>query len=265
MKKVKIIICGARGRMGSLILKLALKKENFKVAGIVENKNHPDIGKEIEKGLILSDNLSKISSGKEIIIDFTIPEATIKFLKVCEKKGNSMVIGTTGFSEKQLNLIKNASKKIPIFLSPNMSLGVNLFFKIIENASVLLKNYEVEIKEIHHHFKKDAPSGTAKKIAQIICEKTGRNFKNVIKYGREGITGEREFSEIGMHSLRLGDVVGEHYVYWGGKGEIIEINHRCYNREIFAEGALVAAEFLKGKKNKLYTMEELIREVICLK
>ncbi len=264
MKKTKIIICGVKGRMGSLIYKLAREKGNFEICGIIENKNHQDIGKKIEN-LILSDDLSKIATGKEIVIDFTVPSATMEFLKICEKKGNSIVIGTTGFSEKQLSQIKKAGEKIPVFLSPNMSIGVNLFFKIIEYASVLLKNYETEITEIHHHFKKDAPSGTAKKIASIICEKTGRNFEEVIKYGREGITGERSFEEIGVHSLRIGDVIGEHYVYWGGKGEIIQISHRCYNREIFAEGALKAAEFLNGKKKKFYTMNDLLREVICLK
>jgi len=142
-----------------------------------------------------------------------------------------------------------------------MSLGVNLFLKIIEFSSSLFKNYEVEIKEIHHHFKKDAPSGTAKKIAEIICEKTGRNFEEDIKYGRNGLTGERKFKEIGIHSLRLGDIVGEHYVYWGGKGEVIEFSHRCYNRENFAEGALVAAEFLSKKGKGFYTMDDLLKEV----
>jgi len=260
MNKIKIIVCGARGKMGSLILKLAGEKENFLVRGIVENKNHPDIGKKID-GYILSDNLSNISNGKEIVIDFTLSTATEEFLDICQNKGNPIVIGTTGLSEKQLNSIKNAGKKIPVFFSPNMSLGVNLFLKIIEFSSSLFKNYEVEIKEIHHHFKKDAPSGTAKKIAEIICEKTGRNFEEDIKYGRNGLTGERKFKEIGIHSLRLGDIVGEHYVYWGGKGEVIEFSHRCYNRENFAEGALVAAEFLSKKGKGFYTMDDLLKEV----
>ena len=264
MKKTKIIICGARGRMGSLIFKLAREKKNFEICGIVENKEHPEIGKEIN-GFTLSDNLSKIAKGKEVVIDFTVPSATMEFLKICKKKGNPIVIGTTGFSERQLNQIKKAGEKIPVFLSPNMSIGVNLFFKIIEYASGLLKNYETEITEIHHHFKKDAPSGTARKIASIICKKTGRNFDKVMKYGRKGLTGERSSEEIGVHSLRIGDITGEHYVYWGGKGEIIEISHRCYNREIFAEGALIAAEFLSGKRKKFYTMDELLKEVLCLK
>jgi len=260
-EKIRLIICGAGGRMGSLIIQLAFSDKKFVIAGAVEQKGHPLVGKEIQPNLVVSDNLQKLSTGKEVIIDFTTPDSTLEFLKVAVQKKNSIVIGTTGFSEEQLETIKKSAKEIPVLLSPNMSLGVNCFFEIIRSAAKLLKEYEIEILETHHHFKKDAPSGTAKKLADIICDVLKRNSAKVLKFGRSGFTGKRKQEEIGMHSLRIGDIAGEHTVFFGGKGEIIEISHRCYNREIFASGALKAAQFIYKKSQGFYTTKDVIKQL----
>ncbi|MCM8784761.1 MAG: 4-hydroxy-tetrahydrodipicolinate reductase [Candidatus Omnitrophica bacterium] len=262
MEKINLIVCGACGRMGSLIVELALKDNVFFIKGGIEVKNHPMIGKEIKSGIKVFDNLEKIIEKDDIIIDFTVPEATMNFLEIVKEKKGKIVIGTTGFKEEQLSKIKEIAKFIPVFLSPNMSIGVNLFFEIIKFATKILKNYEIEIEEIHHHFKKDAPSGTAKKIAEIICKERNLEIEKVTMYGRKGITGEREFNEIGIHSLRIGDIVGEHTVFYGGLGEIIEISHKCYNREIFASGALKVTKFLYKKVKGFYSMEDYIKEEV---
>ena len=254
MNKINLIVCGACGRMGSLIIDLALKDSDFFIKGGIEAENHPMIGSEIKKGIIIFESLDKIMKEGDLVIDFTTPNDTLNFIKI--------VIGTTGFKSEEIEKIREASEYIPIFLSPNMSLGVNLFFEIIKYATQLLKNYEIEIEEIHHHFKKDAPSGTAKKIAEIICKERSLKLENVLKYGRSGITEERKFEEIGIHSLRIGDIVGEHSVFFGGTGEIIEISHRCYNREAFASGALKVAKYLNKKDKGFYGMENFIKEEV---
>ncbi|MCM8773003.1 MAG: 4-hydroxy-tetrahydrodipicolinate reductase [Candidatus Omnitrophica bacterium] len=261
MEKITLIICGACGKMGQTVMKLALKDNNFLIKGGIEVKGHEMIGKKIE-GIPIYNDLSEILEKGDVVIDFTTPSATIDFIKKVEEKMGKIVIGTTGFEKNQMEKIMLLGETTSVFFSPNMSLGVNLFFEIIKYAVKLLKNYEIEIKEIHHHFKKDAPSGTAKKIAEIICNEKNWKIDNVLKYGRSGFTDIRKFEEIGIHSLRIGDIVGEHYVYFGGLGEIIEISHRCYNRESFASGALKAAKFISKKEKGFYSMEDLIKEEV---
>lgn len=265
MERINLIVCGACGRMGNLIIELALKDNDFIIKGGIECKTHPMIGKEIKENVKIYDNLEEILKENDVVIDFTVPSATLSFIKIVKEKKGKIVIGTTGFKKEEIEEIKNLSNFIPVFMSPNMSIGVNLFFEIIKYSAKILKDYEVEIEEIHHHFKKDAPSGTAKKIAEIVCNERNLNIEDVLKYGRKGITGERKFEEIGIHSLRIGDIVGEHYVYFGGRGEIIEISHRCYNRESFATGALKVAKFINKKETGFYTMEDLIKSEIQIK
>ncbi|MGC8977011.1 MAG: 4-hydroxy-tetrahydrodipicolinate reductase [Candidatus Ratteibacteria bacterium] len=260
MEKINLIICGAGGKMGNLLIELALKDNDFNLKGGIEIKNHPLIGKEI-KGIKIYDNLQEILKENDVIVDFTTPSATMDFIKIAKEKKAKMVIGTTGFTNQQIEEINKVGREIPVFISPNMSLGVNLFFEIIKYATGLLKNYEIEIEEIHHHFKKDAPSGTAKKLVEIISKERNLKPEEIVKYGRYGIIDARKFEEIGIHSLRIGDIVGEHYVYFGGQGEIIEISHRCYNREAFAFGALKVAKFINKKEPGLYTMKDFLKEV----
>ncbi|HOK56971.1 MAG TPA: 4-hydroxy-tetrahydrodipicolinate reductase [bacterium] len=262
MEKINLIVCGACGRMGSLIIELALKDKDFFVKGGIETKSHPMIGYEIKEGIKVFDSLDEIVEKDDIVIDFTVPSATMSFIKTVKEKRGKIVIGTTGFKSEEIAKIKEISEYIPVFLSPNMSLGVNLFFEVIKYATKLFKNYEIEIEEIHHHFKKDAPSGTAKKIAEIICNERNLKIEKILKYGRSGETGERQFDEIGIHSLRIGDIVGEHTVFFGGTGEIIEISHRCYNREAFASGALKVSKYLNKKDKGLYGMENFIKEEV---
>jgi 4-hydroxy-tetrahydrodipicolinate reductase len=262
MARINLIVCGACGKMGSLIIELALKDNDFFIKGGVEAKNHPMIDNEIKKGIKIFNSLDKILEKGDLVIDFTTPTATLNFIKTIKEKGGKIVIGTTGFKSEEIEKIKEVSKYVPVFLSPNMSLGVNLFFQAVKYTTQLFKNYEIEIEEIHHHFKKDAPSGTAKKIAEIICKERNLKMEDVLKYGRSGITEERKFEEIGIHSLRIGDIVGEHTVFFGGTGEIIEISHRCYNREAFASGALKVAKYLNKKDKGFYEMEHFIKEEV---
>lgn len=262
-KKTTVIVSGAAGKMGSLIIQLALEqKENFTVKAGIEHKNHLLIGKVNQFGIPIFDTIEGVVEDKDVVIDFSMPEITIKNLKICVDKKVPFVTGVTGFDSGQISLLKDASLTIPVFFAPNMSIGVNLFFEIIKFSAGLLKDYDVEISEIHHNLKKDAPSGTAKKIADIISYALKRDSQKILKYGREGLTGARTVEEIGMHSLRLGDIVGEHSVYFGGKGEVIELSHRCYNREAFASGALKAASFISNKPAGFYSMEHLIEEAI---
>ena len=254
---VKAIVCGVSGRMGGLISRLILRDKNFSLAGAVEKDGHPEIGKEIEGVRVVSD-LARIVEKCQVVIDFTEAEATMEHLAICRRAKTAMVIGTTGFNQEQRGRIKRMSREIPIFISPNMSLGVNLLFKLIKEASWYLKDYEVEIVETHHNRKKDAPSGTAKKIVEIIALDREKNPDKIIKYGRCGLAGKRNPEEIGIHSLRLANVVGEHTVIFANQGERIELTHQAHSREIFAQGALKAASFIVKQKPGLYNMENLL-------
>ncbi|MCK4244549.1 MAG: 4-hydroxy-tetrahydrodipicolinate reductase [Candidatus Omnitrophica bacterium] len=254
---IKTVVCGASGRMGSLISQLIARDKNFSLVGAVERINHPEIDKEIE-GIRIVRELAKVVEKSDVVIEFTAPAATLAHLAICEEKGVPMVIGTTGFSQEEMGKIEDISKKIPILLSPNMSLGVNLLFKLIKEAAVILKDYEVEIIETHHDRKKDAPSGTAKRIAEIIAESRNSDLEKIAKYGRKGLVGKRNPEEIGIHSLRLGNVIGEHRVIFGGIAERLELFHKAESRETFARGALKAAAFIVKQHPGLYGMESIL-------
>ncbi|OGL41925.1 MAG: 4-hydroxy-tetrahydrodipicolinate reductase [Candidatus Schekmanbacteria bacterium RIFCSPHIGHO2_02_FULL_38_11] len=256
---VKTIITGACGRMGKMIRDAILESDGIKVVGGTEVKGHKCIGKEIEpeKGykIKISDDISEIIDSCDVVIDFTFPQATISNLEVCRKNKKAIVIGTTGLIAEQKKKISEAAKSIPIVLSPNMSVGVNLVFDLVKKISkVLGDEYDIEIYEAHHRFKKDAPSGTALKIAEIIAESLGRDLDRDGVYGRKGIVGERKKEEIGIHSIRAGDIVGDHTVLFSAHGERIEITHRAHSRETFARGAVRAAKFVASKKNGLFDM-----------
>ncbi len=254
---IKISIAGVCGRMGSRILALAEADESIELGGIFEAQGHPQGGKEIlfrEKKIRIDTNCDKAISESDVMIDFTSPAATLEHLRASLKYKKPVVIGTTGFNEEQINEIKSASLKIPIVFSPNMSIGVNLLFKITAEAAKTLKDYDIEIVELHHNQKKDAPSGTAAKLASIISETLGKK----IVYGREGLVGARKKEEMGVFAVRAGDIVGEHTVYLAGPGERVELTHRAHSRDCFARGALVAAKWLVKKDPRLYTMQEVL-------
>ena len=195
----------------------------------------------------------------DVIIDFSTPPATMELLDLCVKQAKGLVIGTTGLSDDQIKRVQDSSVKIPVLLSPNMSLGVNLLFKLTEVAASALQNeFDIEVFEAHHRFKKDSPSGTAKKLIEIIKESVADLNSAPEMHGREGIVGERRDNEIGVMAMRGGDIVGEHTVFFAGIGERIELTHRATNRDIFARGSVLAAEFVNHREPGYYSMYDVL-------
>jgi 4-hydroxy-tetrahydrodipicolinate reductase len=260
---INVAVNGACGRMGSRVASLVAKDKELRLVAALEREGHPLLGKDVgtvagegELGVKVTDALN----GKaDVLIDFSEPSSSVAKASLCASKGIALVVGTTGHSEEQLARIRETSKRIPCLISPNMSLGVNLLFQVAaQMAKALGKGYDIEIVEVHHRFKKDAPSGTALKLAQEVCKTTGRDLKEVAIYGRQGITGERPEGQIGLHALRVGDTVGDHRVIFGTLGETIELAHSAHSRDTFALGAIRAAKFLAGKPPGLYEMRQVV-------
>ncbi len=263
---VKIVVAGARGRMGARIVALSKEYEGLRLAGAFERPGSGDIGKDIGTlsgigvaGVILEEGPERVIERADVVIDFTNPGATIEHLKLASTKGKAMVIGTTGFSKDQIQEVMRITRDIPCVLAPNMSAGVNLLLRVLRDiAKVLGDEYDIEIVEAHHRLKKDAPSGTAMKMAQVIADAINRDLDEVAVYARRGIIGERTRKEIGIQTLRAGDIVGEHTVLFGGLGERIEITHRASSRDTFARGALKAAVWVYGRPAGLYDMQDVL-------
>lgn len=240
---IKIIISGICGRMGNRLFNLALEDKSFQILAGFEHPNHSMAGKELSGVKIYAEDFQIISRA-DVLIEFTNPQATLEHLRFAVQYKKAMVIGTTGFSEDEKREIEVASKAIPIVFSPNMSIGANLLFKITEGlASDLGGDYEVEIVEAHHSQKKDAPSGTAKTLASSIAK--GRKIP---------------IDSVKIHSIRAGDIVGDHTVIFVGKGERLELTHRAHSRDAFAQGALQAAKFIISKRTGLYTMKDILKK-----
>lgn len=263
---IKLVMAGAAGRMGKTILQLASQDKAFKIVGGIEQRGHallgqdigPVIGRDLLGAKITQDAPSALKEA-DVLIDFSHFSALLENLKAAVKTHTAFVIGTTAIPEAMLKQIRLASKKIPIVQSPNMSVGVNLLFKLAALAgSVLDENYDLEIMEIHHRMKKDAPSGTALKLLEILAQARGCDPQKDVIYGREGETGARKKGKIGVLALRGGDVVGEHTVSFFGDGERLELVHKASSREAFARGALVAAKFLAEKRQGLYHMGHVL-------
>lgn len=256
---IPIIISGVCGRMGGAILDCALEDSKFEVVGALESPAHPSVGDTVKSGVCVKENISDLSADKGVLIEFTTPEATMKNLAGNRKAGWPAVIGTTALSEQQEYQIEQAAKKAPIVYASNMSVGVNLLFQLAaRTAKILGADYDVEIFETHHRFKKDSPSGTAKTLAQNVARALELDEEQVFCYGRQGITDERPKGQIGIHAMRTGDVVGEHTVVFGTKGERIELTHKCHSRKTFALGALRAAEFAWTASPGLYDMRDVL-------
>jgi 4-hydroxy-tetrahydrodipicolinate reductase len=252
---VNVSINGALGRMGKTIIEVCLQDKEISIVGLADLKGPTKVYDNLP---VVELTLEKYVSSTDVVIDFSSPEGTQEVLRLCLQYKKPIVIGTTGHSEEQLNNIKKSSEKIPIVLSPNMSLGVNLIFKLVEFLTNVLKdkNYDIEIIEAHHNKKKDAPSGTAKKIMEVI-----KNIKPETEfvYGRNGIIGERKNSEVGINVIRCGDIVGEHTVIYSTYGERIELKHIATSRETFAKGAIFAAKWIKDKPAGLYNMFDVLQ------
>jgi 4-hydroxy-tetrahydrodipicolinate reductase len=239
---VRVLLLGAKGRMGQAIAAAAEKADV-----------------EITAALDLGDDVTKHIGACDVVIDFSNPSATDALGRACQDAKKPAVIGTTGHSEKERGLIDEMAKSVAVVFSPNFSVGVNALFWLTRKAAQMLgQDFDLEITEMHHRLKKDAPSGTAKKLAEILCEVRQLDYKKNVRHGREGLVGERPANEIGVHSIRGGDVVGDHTVTFAGAGERLELTHKAASRETFAGGALRAARWIAGQPPGLYTMEDVL-------
>ncbi|WP_373469898.1 4-hydroxy-tetrahydrodipicolinate reductase [Candidatus Endomicrobiellum cubanum] len=255
--EMKIVVCGAAGRMGKTIINLAIENSDFEVIVALEYEGNKAIGR--GDPIISSINdLGKVLKGTDVVIDFTNPESTLNNLEHIKQYNVPVVIGTTGFSVEQRQKIEDFSKSIPILLSPNMSVGVNILFKLVKEVTKKIPDYDIEILELHHNKKKDAPSGTAARLAEIAASAKCENIKDIAVYGRHGSSCTRAKEEIGVFSIRAGDIVGDHTVYFVGQGERIELTHRASSRDTFASGALKAAKWLVKQKSGLYDMADVL-------
>jgi 4-hydroxy-tetrahydrodipicolinate reductase len=264
MKEVKAIVVGAAGKMGGRVIHIIKETPSVKLFRAVERPDHPSVGKDIgeviglgKMGVILENSLKQ--GGGDVIINFSSPQASLESLEFAKGAGLAIVIGTTGLSPEQTNKVKELSKSVRCVLAPNMSVGVNVMFRIVQEvAKVLGPEYDIEILEAHHRLKKDSPSGTAVKLGELIANAIGRDFGKVGVYGRKGMVGERTKEEIGMQVIRAGDIVGEHTVLFGGIGERLEITHRAHSRDNFARGAVRAALWVVNQPNGLYDMQDVL-------
>lgn len=263
---IKAIVAGAAGRMGGRIIHLLDAAEGITLAAAFEKSGHPAVGRDVgevvglpPKDIRVAGSLTEVLAHGDVILDFTHPEASLAHLQQAAPAGKAMVIGTTGFAAAQMEEIKRLALGTRVVLAPNMSLGVNLMFKVVGDiARVLNTGYDVEIIEAHHRLKKDAPSGTAMKLAQVLAQNLKRDLDKVGVYERRGLIGERTPEEIGIQTIRAGDIVGEHTVIFGGIGERLEIIHRAHNRDNFARGALRAARWIVAQPPGLYDMQDVM-------
>ncbi|MCC6922872.1 MAG: 4-hydroxy-tetrahydrodipicolinate reductase [Nitrosomonas sp.] len=261
----KIAIAGSSGRMGRTLLEAVTQTGDMCAAAALEIAGNPFLGKDAgeligsRNGVVITSDHEAALRGCNYIIDFTRPAGTLAHLEVCRAAGVKMVIGTTGFSADEKDLLRRASEDIAIVFAPNMSVGVNVTLKLLEIAArVLNEGYDIEIIEAHHRHKIDAPSGTALRMGEVIAEALGRDLQKVAIYGREGVTGERDDTTIGFSTIRAGDIVGEHTAMFAGSGERVEIVHKASSRMTFAMGALRAVRFLQDKPSGLFDMQDVL-------
>lgn len=263
---IHVIVCGAAGRMGRQLSNWILDSDDLELVGATERPDHPAIGKDTGTALgreplhiPVADDLASIIQKADVVLDFTTPASTLKNAQISGEAGKAMVVGTTGFSPKEVTQFRALVTGIPCVMAPNYSVGVNLLFKLVEEAARILgDSYDVEIIEVHHHFKKDAPSGTAKRLGEAAAKGLGRSLDEVGIYGREGLVGERTKEEIGIHAVRAGDIVGDHTVLFAGTGERVELIHRASSRDPLAMGALRAVRFVVEAPPGLYDMGDVL-------
>ncbi|HGJ5856298.1 4-hydroxy-tetrahydrodipicolinate reductase [Arsenophonus nasoniae] len=263
---IRVAIVGAGGRMGRELIKAVSQQDGVTLGAVLERKGSSIVGTDAGElvgigrlNVIVSDDLINVLDKFDILIDFTRPEGTQYYLSVCKKYAKAMIIGTTGFNETERKSIDETAKTIPIVLAANFSVGVNLVLKLLEKAAKVMGEYsDIEIIEAHHRHKVDAPSGTALAMGDVIAKTIGRDLKNCAVYSRQGITGERENNSIGFATIRAGDIVGEHTAIFADIGERIEITHKATSRMTFANGAVKACLWLKGKNSGLYSMKDVL-------
>ena len=262
----KVIVAGAAGRMGKRIGCMVTQHQDLELAAGFETAENPAVGGDIgevggygAQGVSIAASLESVIDQGDVIIDFTFYKATMEFARTAARHNKAMVIGTTGLTLDNLNELKELSADFPVVQAPNMAVGVNVLFKVAAKvASILGNDYDIEIVEAHHRMKKDAPSGTALKLGELMAEAVGRDLEKVGVFERHGMIGERTDQEIGIQTIRAGDIVGEHTVYFAGGGERLEITHRAHSRDNFARGAARAAAWVAGQPNGLYTMFDVL-------
>jgi 4-hydroxy-tetrahydrodipicolinate reductase len=265
MDTIRIAVAGASGRMGRMLIETVLAAPDAKLAGALDIPGSAFLGRDAGDlvgkagGVTISEDIDATLAGVDCLIDFTRPEGTMQHLEACRRRGVHMVIGTTGLNTEHKLTIQDASRDIPIVLAPNMSVGVNLVFKLLDTAArILNEGYDVEIVEAHHRLKIDAPSGTALRMGEVVAAALGRDLAECAVYGREGVTGERPAPQIGFATVRGGDIVGDHTVLFAGIGERVEITHKAASRMPYASGSLRAARYLRGKPKGLFDMQDVL-------
>lgn len=262
---INVAILGCAGRMGQNLLRAAIEAEDITLIGGTVRQNSSLIG--VDAGELCG--MSKVGApivssmdelkAADVFIDFTAPGATLSHIDWCASNGKALLIGTTGFDAEEEQRIREWGEKIPVVLAPNTSVGVNLLFKLLQITAQAIGDYtDIEIFEAHHRFKKDAPSGTAVKMGQVIADTLGRDLNECAVYGREGITEERKADTIGFATVRAGDIVGEHTAFFADLGERLEISHKATSRMTFALGAMRAARWLSSAENGFYDMQDVL-------
>ncbi len=259
-------VTGAGGRMGTAIIRAIKESSSITLAGALEREGSGFVGRDAGEvaacgalGVMVTTERALAFRDAEVIIDFSAPEASLRVLEDAARQDKAVVLGTTGFSHSQREKVRELGQKIRLVMAPNMSVGVNLLWKMVADISpVLGADYDIEIMESHHRHKKDAPSGTALRIAEVVAASLGRDLEKVAVYERKGIVGERKREEIGIQSIRAGDIVGDHTILFAGPGERLEITHKASSRETFAHGALVASLWLKSRPVGIYDMQDVL-------
>ena len=261
----KVAVAGASGRMGHILIEALRASDDCQLAGALDIASSPAIGNDAAaflghaSGVPVSADVRAALANAQVLIDFTRPEGTMRHVKACRELGINAVIGTTGFSEGQKQHIADAARDIAIVMAPNMSVGINVTLKLLQMAAQALSvGYDIEVVEVHHRHKEDAPSGTALKMGEVIAQALGRDLKHCAAYARHGVTGERDPSSIGFASLRGGDIVGDHTVLFAGTGERLEITHRAGSRATYAQGSLRAVRFLAGQRSGMFDMFDVL-------
>jgi 4-hydroxy-tetrahydrodipicolinate reductase len=265
MNKMRMAIAGSAGRMGRTLIEAVLNSEDMVLAAALEHPDSPFLGKDAGElvgaacGVTIESDVEAALARADCLIDFTRPAGTLNHLAVCRSRGVHAVIGTTGFSVEEKQLIQRSAQDIPIVCAANFAVGVNLVFKLLDTAARILdQGYDVEIIEAHHRHKVDAPSGTALRMGEVIAAALGRDLADCAVYGREGHTGERPATTIGFATVRGGDIVGDHTALFAGTGERIEITHKAGSRMPYALGALRSARFLGQRQNGLFDMQDVL-------
>ena len=263
---INIAVMGAAGRMGRCLINVCHQSESCQLSAAIEHSGNPLLGNDAGDiagigalNVKLVDKLSDVADQFDVLIDFSSTETTLDNLAFCIAHNKKIVIGTTGFSDEQKQHISDAAKRISVMFAPNMSVGVNLCFKLLDMAArVLGDDVDIEIIEAHHRHKVDAPSGTALRMGEVVADALGRNLDDCAVYGREGNTGERDRKTIGFETIRAGDIVGDHTVMFAAEGERVEITHKASSRMTFANGAVRAAIWLQDQDAGLYDMQDVL-------